>query len=132
MAATTYHNHNCTKNKTSLIYHPHHHQTTQIPHFVGINNAKIRRNNENDCCPFKVTKEKLTMQNSTKENRHHDNYILHRYLNSKYQQEKGRVVMIPGTYTNIEIFTKNNVVCRLIYLIIFVLQHKINVTWDAT
>lgn len=112
MAATTYHNHNCTKNKTSLIYHPHHHQTTQIPHFVGINNAKIPRNNENDCCPFKVTKEKLIMQNSTKENRHHDNYILHRYLNSKYQQEKGRVIAIPDT--NIEIFTKNNVVCTYI------------------
>lgn len=89
MAATTYHNNTCTKNdknKTSFIYHQ-----TQIPHFVG-NHAKIRHingnNNNYECCS-KVTKENLNMQNSTKENRHHDNYILHRYLNSKYQQEKG-------------------------------------------
>lgn len=94
MATKTYHNNYPTNNdkiKTSFVY-----CQTQIPHFVG-NNQKNRRNINNtknyDSCSSKVTKENLNMQSSTKENRHHhDNYILHRYLNSKYQQEKGKVI----------------------------------------
>lgn len=102
MATKTYHNNypNNDKNKTSLIYYQ-----TQIPHFVG-NNAKIRRNiikntSNYDSCSSNVTKENLNMQNSTKENRRqHDNYILHRYLSSKYQQEKGRVIIYHDFWYN--------------------------------
>uniref|UniRef100_A0A336M8L8 CSON013624 protein n=2 Tax=Culicoides sonorensis TaxID=179676 RepID=A0A336M8L8_CULSO len=88
MATTTYHN-TSDKNKISLYYNNnlhHNHQKSQIPHFVG-NNLKITKNLINNSCCSNITKENLNMQNSAKENCH-DNYILHRYLNSKYQQRK--------------------------------------------
>lgn len=97
MATTTYHETYTNK-----------HYQSQIPHFVGTKNTNSKRipKFSKGCCS-NVTKENLNMQNSSKENCHHDNYILHRYLNSKYQQEKGNFIIIYfNIVTNIKVIQK--------------------------